>query len=195
MPHVLLSVGNCIPCHWITVVTAAQLPLLKGPLSCLKHLELYIHHWLADEHKALGRSLSVSCLTSHTLLLISWAFKEAIGFMIHNFLAERPQGGRCSCFSLMEKALGMKFPLTADSFKPCKGSALHRGVNRWGRRTKGRIQMRNRGSCAEEERDVIGHRWTLSLICDWQETLNSQTLVLHSCCLGCNAHVWESAKA
>lgn len=43
----------------------------------------------------------------------------------------------------MEKALGMKFPLTTDSFKPNKR------VNRWNWRTKARIQMEVR--CKEEE--------------------------------------------
>lgn len=42
----------------------------------------------------------------------------------------------------MEKALSMKFPLTADSFKASKRAALHYRVNRWGWGIESGIQMR-----------------------------------------------------
>lgn len=38
--------------------------------------------------------------------------------MVHIFKLHSPIGGSFSHFSLMEKASGMKFPLTADSFQP-----------------------------------------------------------------------------
>ena len=82
-----------------------------------------------------------------------WALREPIRFTGRNYYLHGPpppapppplQGGRFSCFSLMEKASGMKFPPTADSFKPSKRSARFCWVNRWGWRAEDGIQMRNR---------------------------------------------------
>lgn len=85
----------------------------------------------------LSCSLSVSRklydLTSFLIQNVS--FKRAYRVHAPQLLPACPRGGRFSCFSLMEKAMAMKFPPTADPVTPRKRSALHNAVNRWGWRT------------------------------------------------------------
>lgn len=103
--------------------------------SCrVQRLELYTHHSeskvLYSTHLQLSVSIELNDLARFLLRNVS--FKTTYSMHGPQLLAACPRGGRFSCFSLMEKALGMKFPLTADSFKPGKRSALHCRVNRWG---------------------------------------------------------------
>lgn len=120
------------------------------------------------EYRTLSCFLSVSSEVYNLthFLIHNVSFKRAYRVHGPQLLDACPRGGRFSCFSLMEKALGMKFPLTAESFKPSKRSALLFGVNRWGWRAEDRIQMRVR--CIEDEKHIIRQRQTLSLTGIWK---------------------------
>lgn len=150
--------------HWAVCLSLGCGEAGYGPLSCL----LSVFSDLYD----------LTCFLIHNR-----SFKRAYETHAPQRLPACPQGGRFSCFSLMEKAMAMKFPLTADPVTPCKRSALHNAVNRWGWRT-GYNTDDVWVWCVEEE----------------SHSFKIQMCVIHACFLGCHTSelklsVWQKTTS